>query len=302
MTTFRIKVPAKINLHLQVLGRRPDGFHELRTLFQSVDLFDELEGEDAESGVLDLSVIPAGMVTAGENNLVIRAARALAVHADVDCGARLLLRKGIPVGGGLGGGSADAAATLVLLNEMWDLHLPVKDLIRIGARLGSDVPFFLFGGLCLGIGRGEEIYPLPNLDELSVVIVMPEVHVSTPEVFGRLEEGLTWSEPEARVWSFASGLKDQPPWEAMTNDLESTVRAGWPKINDVIDRVLSSPALRAGLTGSGGAVFALFQDRGAAASLTTGLIGEQWRVHTGITLDRAQATLRVEKCEQKNCM
>ena len=293
---FSVRVPAKINLHLQVLGLRPDRFHELRTVFQSVDLFDELEGERASTGVLELSIVPADAVKAGEDNLVMRAARALNARAGSEsgseCGARLHLRKGIPVGGGLGGGSADAAAALVLLNEMWDMHLPVGELIEIGATLGSDVPFFFFGGLCLGVGRGEEIYPLPDLEQLSVLIVTPDVHISTPEVFGGLERNLTWVKQEARVWAFAVGLRNQLPWEFMVNDLETIVRARWPEIDEVITWLTSLSALRAGLTGSGGSAFALFEDQELAVR-AAGLIGDRWKVHTGVTLKRTRAALKV---------
>ena len=151
-----VRVPAKINIHLEVVGRRPDGFHELRTLFQSVGLWDTLCGWPAEEGLLELEIEPEGVVGSGPDNLVLRAARALWQETGRRPGARLrLAEKEIPVGGGMGGGSADAAGALMLLNQLWSLGLPTADLRRLAADLGSDVPFFLHGGFALGVGRGR---------------------------------------------------------------------------------------------------------------------------------------------------
>ncbi len=149
--TIVVACPAKVNLHLEVLGRRPDGYHELRTVFAAVGVWDELALEEAPAGVFELSVVPAGAAPEGPENLVVRAARALAAAAGNGRGARMTLRKAIPLGGGLGGGSADAAAALVGAARLWGADATPRDLAELAAALGADVPFFLVGGR--GVGR-----------------------------------------------------------------------------------------------------------------------------------------------------
>jgi hypothetical protein len=145
-----VRCPAKVNLHLEVLGRRPDGNHELRTVFAAVGLFDELETRPAAAGVLELEVEPAGAAPMGDDNLVVRAARELAAAAGIRAGARIRLRKAIPAAAGLGGGSSDAAGALVALARLWGCAGSFGELRGIAARLGADVPFFLLGGVAWG--------------------------------------------------------------------------------------------------------------------------------------------------------
>ena len=203
MTRLAISAPAKINLHLQILGKRADGYHELRTLFQSIDLSDELYASPAADESLELRVEPEGAVTGDEENMVLRAAAALRERSGAVAGASLELHKRIPVAGGLGGGSADAAATLVLLDRLWDLGLEVPDLVDLAACLGSDVPFFLHGGLAVGVGRGEEVYPLPDLESFDLIVATPRLQVPTAEVFERLAPQLTSSGLDATVYALS---------------------------------------------------------------------------------------------------
>ena len=167
---------AKVNRSLVVLGKRPDGFHELDTVFQAVGLSDRLTFETSVGLSLE---VDDPSIPSGAENLVLRAARALAASAGVPARAAITLEKRIPSGGGLGGGSSDAAVALLGLSALWGLDLPVGGLAEIGASVGSDVPFFLYGGTARGLGRGERIAPLPDLPSAGVVLVMPPFPVAT---------------------------------------------------------------------------------------------------------------------------
>lgn len=294
MGRLSCSVPAKINLHLEVLGKRADGYHELRTLLQSIDLRDQLWAESTDGTELALIVEPKGAAPEGPSNLVLRAAEALRTAAGVRLGARIGLLKRIPAGAGLGGGSGDAAGALVLLSSLWGLDLPEKRLAEVAARLGSDVPFFLRGGLGLGIGRGEQILPLPDLAEpLHLVVAWPEVAISTPEVYSRFAAPLTWESPEGTVEMDAAGGMVPFEWTSMRNDLEPVVVDGWPQVAAIRDAMLATEALAVRVTGSGSAVFGVFCSRqeaemaarGARAAGATG-----W--HVGCTLPREQARIR----------
>lgn len=283
-----LEAAAKVNLHLEVLGRRPDGYHEVRTLLQSIDLCDSLSVEVDPSGGLSLGVEPEGVVSAGDDNLVLRAAEALRRQTGCRLGARFGLTKRIPVGAGLGGGSADAAAALVALNRLWRVHLLQYELHELAAGLGSDVPFFLQGGLALGVGRGEEIYPLPDLPRLGVLVVMPEISVSTAAVYGRFESGQTWRSPDPRVYALSAGLVAAVPWGEFVNDLQSVVVETWPEVAEALAALESSRPRLAAMTGSGSAVFAVFDGPEEAAVVANGLEGT-WKVHVGTTTMRSRS-------------
>jgi len=292
MKACTVRAPAKINLHLEVLGRRPDGFHELWTLFQSVGLWDELRAEGAPEGELDLIVRPAGVVTSGDQNLVVKAARALWEHGGIRNGARLTLTKKIPVGGGLGGGSADAAAALVALDWLWDLDFDASNLSRLAAHLGSDVPFFLHGGFALGVGRGEEVRPLPDLVQGSALIVAPSVSVSTAEVYARVDLGTSWHDPDPKVYSLVAGSTSAVPWRALRNELQPIVTAGWPEVGAVLEKLDDCAASLTAVTGSGSAVFALFAEEGDARAAAAKL-PDRWHSFIAPVLPRELARLEV---------
>jgi 4-diphosphocytidyl-2-C-methyl-D-erythritol kinase len=297
VTRLAISVPAKINLHLQVLGVRRDGFHELRTLFQSIDLADELHASPAADEVLELRVEPEGAVTGDEDNMVLRAAAALREHSGVAAGASLDLYKRIPVAGGLGGGSADAAAALILLDRLWNLDLGTADLVDLAADLGADVPFFLHGGLAVGVGRGEEVYPLSDLRSFDVVVVTPRLQVPTAEVFDSFAPRLTSSGLDATVYAFTTGRpgdhRIDPPWEDLFNELESLVVERWPEVGRVVDALRATEPLHAAVTGSGASVFAVYPDS-LRASDAAAALGDRWQVFVGSTLtrDRARPVVR----------
>ncbi len=287
-----VRVPAKLNLHLEILGRRDDGYHELRTLLQTVDLYDELSGEATGDGAVRLSVEPPGAAPEGEDNLVVAAARRLADATGCRRGATLGLRKRIPSGAGLGGGSADAAAALVLLAELWGLPRDPALILPLAAQLGADVPFFLVGGLALGVGRGDEVVALADLPELAVVVAVPPVAVATASVYRRLEAPAPWRRPSGAVYSVASGLVRQPSWRELRNDLEPVVVRGWPEVAAALAALDRDAALRVGVTGSGSAVFGLYPT-GSRARDAASRLGPGYRVHVGVTVGRPAAGLEV---------
>lgn len=239
---------AKVNLSLVVLGKRRDGYHELDTIFQAVGLSDRLTFEESDLLTLDVDdpSIPSGAL-----NLVLRAARALAEEAGIRPRAAITLEKRIPSGGGLGGGSSDAAVTLLGLAALWKLDVPFDLLSRLGGALGSDVPFFLHGGTARGLGRGERIVPLADLPPRAVVLVMPPFPVPTPDVFRRLEA----PEWDGRAQE-ALEADDAPD----RNDLEPAAEALFPALRDVRESLGRAGAARARLSGSGSTVFGLFPD------------------------------------------
>jgi 4-diphosphocytidyl-2-C-methyl-D-erythritol kinase len=294
MSRLSVTVPAKLNLHLQVLGFRSDGYHQLGTLFQSVDLVDEVWAEPAPEGVLELQTEPEDVLSAADDNLVLRAASALRDRSNVKSGARLGLAKKIPVGAGLGGGSADAAATLVLLDTLWELDLGLTGLTEIATQLGSDVPFFLHGGLALGVGRGEEIHPLPDLNTHGILIAKPSIQLATVKVFESFPGRLTWERLEATVEAFVEGASEELPWRDLRNDLEPVVFDRWPEVGRLVETFRGLQPLHAAMSGSGAAAFAVFSNvemaRKAAQELE-----DKWWFHVGETLDRARSRLVVHE-------
>ena len=289
----RVSAAAKINLDLRILGQRSDGFHEVQTLIQTIDLTDEIRATVAPSDVLDLQVTPAGAVSSGIDNLIMRAAEALRRHTGVKAGARLELAKRIPIGAGLGGGSSDAAAALVLLDFLWDLHLHPFELQNLAAEIGSDVPFFLTGGLALATGRGEIVRPLPDLVDCGVVVCTPPLEVATVDVYDRFASGprLTPRGSKATVDAFVAGLDNAGtivlPWQDLGNDLEPVVVENWPEVGRAVTALQTLGPLCAAVTGSGAAAFAVFPDLEAARDGADGL-DESWNVHVGSTLGRAR--------------
>jgi len=261
---LRVWCPAKINLVLRVLDRRADGYHELETVFQAVDLWDGLAIYPAAA--LGLECDDPGLPV-DEGNLVLRAARLLRErHATGSPGGRLVLHKAIPVEAGLGGGSSDAAGALVLCNRHWELRLDRSELTTLAAELGADVPYFLTGGTALGRGRGDRVEPLPFAGEIPVVLGCPPFGISTAEVFGRVGAKLTLPRIGVSV-PLLSALKfrEGNDFRALANDLEAVVFEGWRELEGFRDALLEAGAGAALLSGSGSTVFGLFEEPEAAA-------------------------------------
>jgi 4-diphosphocytidyl-2-C-methyl-D-erythritol kinase len=258
--------PAKLNLFLHVLGRRPDGYHELQTVFQLVDLRDELRIEVTRDGRITREPPAPGDALAqvpAAQDLAVRAARLLQPRAAAPLGARIALTKRIPMGGGLGGGSSDAATVLLALNSLWGLELPVDELAELGLELGADVPFFVRGVNAWAEGRGERLTPIETAPAW-FLIVDPGVSVSTAAVFADPE--LTRDSPALRMRDFHTG--------ATRNDCEPVVRRRFPEVAAALDALGALAPAR--LTGTGGCVFACFTDR-VAAEAAAHRLGGRWR-------------------------
>lgn len=250
-----------------MVARRPDGYHELRTIFQTVDLHDLLTVEPA--AMLELAV--TGDAPAGEENLVHRAARGFLERWAPGRGARLTLEKRIPAGGGLGGGSSDAATTLLALADLLGVRPPAGELVALARALGADVPYFLVGGTALGRGRGDEVSPLPDLPEEPVWLVVPPVRVPTVAVFAALA-GPPDDAPDPAVepilaGRWRGGLAALPG----RNDLTSTVLAAYPEVRTVYNALIRAGAACVRLSGSGATIFAVFAEPVSSENLSAGL-------------------------------
>lgn len=256
--------PAKINLTLRVLGTRPDGFHELESLVVRINLVDTVAVAPRPDGQLELDCnSPA--VPCDASNLVLRAATALNAAAGTGHGAAIKLTKRIPPGAGLGGGSSDAATTLRLLDELWGLRLPRERLAEIGAALGSDVPLFLHGPQCVIRGRGERVEELPPPTPLWLALVLPEFQCATPAVYAAYDELEARPvrpsvEQVLRAWNSAAELMD-----VLFNDLEEAAFRVAPELGDLARGIAEFSGAPARLTGSGAALFRLFDDAPSAA-------------------------------------
>jgi len=302
VSLLTVTAPAKINIHLQIMRARSDNHHEVWTLFQSIDLADEVVVGDAPDGSVALVVEPAGAAPGGDDNLVLKALSAIRERTGVRRGAVIRLRKKIPAGAGLGGGSADAAAALVAVDRLWDLQLSAADLVDLAGGIGSDVPFFLHGGFALGRGRGDDIDPLPDLPPLAVVIVVPAIEVSTAVAFAEAGRRLTSRGPDATVEAFVEGHREgavgEPPWSALFNDFEEVVTGRWPEIGLVARALQATGTLHAAVTGSGSAVFGIYADLSAAHRAATE-IGNKWQVYVGSTIGWQQAGLMGDRIEHR---
>ena len=300
---LRINARAKINVTLDITGVRDDGYHLMDMLMTSVALHDTLILTAADSLTLEIVKPPlrpddfntaavaredvpsdaaASPVPANENNLVLRAARALLQAVRKDYGAHMQLKKHIPVGAGMGGGSADAAAALVGLNTLWALGLPNQTLAEIGLTIGADVPFMLTGGFARVCGIGEIIDPLPAPPPLWLVIAQPCDGLSTPEIFRAFdaEASLGIHRPNTQTAQCAFVEGNIPLLcKAMGNVMEPISILKRPQIGDCISKLESTGALKAMMTGSGSAVFGIFENEKKARNAYTALRNDYERLY-----------------------
>ena len=265
---LRIPAYAKINLSLEVIGRRDDGYHEVATILQTVDLADTVVIQPSD----DLTVECDEESLSGQDNIVWRAAVALANHAGITARAHIAIEKRIPVAAGLGGGSADAAAALNGLNRIWALDLPGEELASVAARLGSDVPFLLNGGTALATGRGERVEPLSSAGRLPVLLVAPAhtIEAMTPTLYRALD----WSD-------FSNGadtrrLVNNVGWGNLTsgdcrNAFERPAKAIFPGLADVWEKTAGVTKYPPQLSGAGPAMFCIPSDEGERNSVADAL-------------------------------
>ncbi len=260
MRSVRVPAFAKINLRLEVVARQPDGYHELRSAFQAISLHDTLKLTLRRGPEIELNIAGAPSLAhrpPGEN-LAYRAVDALRRELRIRSGVRIELSKRIPVARGLGGGSSDAAAALVGFLRLSEKETPHERLAEIAASLGADVPFFLFGGRALGINRGDEIYPLPDLPPRAVLVVSPrEIAVSTREAYRWIDRRLTKRATGPKLWRFCA-LCWGPQGIGVANDFEAAVFPRHPRLRKIKRELLRRGAAEAALAGSGSAVFGVF--------------------------------------------
>lgn len=262
---LRVRAYAKINLALAVLGKRPDGFHDIRTIFHTISVGDDLTIQFTRSRKTSIEVTSSVEIP-GEN--IASKAAALVLEAGKTTGhVRIHIQKKIPMGGGLGGGSTDAAAVLRALPALINRDVNV---LPLAARLGSDVPFFLYGGCALGMGRGEELYPLPDVRHSHGVLLTPQVHVSTKDAYSALNRQLTQNQQFPileRLQSLAWALEVRAPkdvWAAdCINDFEEVVFRQYPILSKLQRKLSRMGAAPARMTGSGAALFGFFPNQAA---------------------------------------
>lgn len=262
---------AKINLFLEVIGRRPDGYHDILTILQTIALHDTLTLEpDAE---LELVCDAVGLC--GENNLALSAARRLRDWSGTQLGARMTLRKRIPEAAGLGGGSSDAAAALLGLNELWSLGLSKTDLMPLAAELGADVPFFLHGGTALAEGKGETVTPLPSPSPMWVLLVIPKLVLErkTAYLYGLLSAA-DYSDGDG-VRLLADSLRSGMPLADLSprNTFQAVVERVFPVVHRCRKALLTAGATIVGLSGSGPTLFTLASERAEAERLAGAVSG-----------------------------
>jgi 4-diphosphocytidyl-2-C-methyl-D-erythritol kinase len=287
MTSLTVPAFAKINWTLDVVGRREDGYHELRTIYQTVGLADHVTVELTGGPGIEVATDGAG-VPDGPANIAHRAATAFFEAAGLagEAGARVFVHKEIPAGGGLGGGSSNAAATVVALERLTGRRLSDVDRFRVARRLGADVPLFFVGGTVLGVGRGDEVYALEDAPPTHLVVANPGVVVETAGVFRRFGAELTARDPTAIMLSFLSALRLSSSPTMVGNDLESAVVKDHPGVGSARAALLGAGAAKAWMTGSGASMVGIFESAGAALRAVDELADEGLWARAVETLDR----------------
>jgi 4-diphosphocytidyl-2-C-methyl-D-erythritol kinase len=271
-----LNAPAKVNLTLEVMARRADGYHEIATILQCTDLCDRLVLEDADPASLSLESTSPG-VPLDDRNLALRAAGLLREAAGVDRGVRVRLDKRIPVGAGLGGGSSDAAAVLVGLNRLWRLRWSRERLAEVGIRLGMDVPFFLGRGRAIGTGRGERLEYLDSGGGYALVLINPGFPLSTGEVYGRVMSAV-YSDGD-RTGAMREALRRRNPRlvaASLYNGLEAVVEPAYPAISQMKAALMSAGALGAVMSGSGPTVFGVARSLDHARQIRMRVARASW--------------------------
>lgn len=277
----RVRVAGKVNLVLRSGPKREDGYHTLTTVFQAVSLFDEVDASWAEPGQFSVKVLgdQADLVPTGEGNIAVKAARLLAATAGAGrpLGASLVIRKAIPVTGGMAGGSADAAGALLACAVLWDLDISPDELRDLGAQLGADVPFCLAGGTALGTGRGDQLAPVLSRGSYHWVLAFSEGELSTPAVFGKFDELELGKDPQGVPPELLNALVsgDAPALgRALTNDLQPAALALRPQLARVLAAGNELGAVGAVISGSGPTIAFLAANESAAVDLSVKLSSE----------------------------
>ncbi len=272
----RLSLPsyAKINLGLTIKGKRPDGFHEIETILQQISLKDEIEISTLPHNDTEFTCSDGSLPT-DDDNLCVRAAQVLRKKTHCQLGAKIALTKNIPFGAGLGGGSSNAAAVLLALNKLWDLDLRRSELEEIAACIGSDVPFFIEGGTALAVGRGERLETLPGLLENKVILVaVPDIRISTQWAYSQANLILTKKKKYITLTSFKGrNINKLNLFASTSNDFEEIVFPAHRKLGE-LKRRIGEKAEYASLSGSGSAVYGIFNDEEAAKNFQSAALSQ----------------------------
>lgn len=280
---MNIKAYAKINIGLDVLRRREDGYHEVRMIMQNIDVFDELSIEKAPEGISIET--DSGELPVNEDNLIYKAAKLFKSECNIDGGIKVFLKKNIPVAAGLAGGSTDAAATLIAMNEIFETGLSEEDLMKIGVRIGADVPYCIMGGTVLSEGIGEILTPIEKCPKVRILLAKPPVGVSTAYVYKNLKlDTVTHPDIDAIMEAISdSDIKKMS--DSLGNVLESVTIPANPVIADIKKIMKDSGAIGALMSGSGPSVFGVFGsdedvDRAYDALSESGLVKDLFKTWT----------------------
>jgi 4-diphosphocytidyl-2-C-methyl-D-erythritol kinase len=276
MTSIELFTHAKINLRLDILGKRPDGYHDIRTVFQKITLGDELSIAITTNETTVTCDNP--QVPQNEGNLAYTAARVMLDRYKIKDGVKIAIRKRIPVAAGLGGGSSNAAATLMGINQLFALGLSNEELMETGKEIGADVPFFIFGKSARATGIGEILEPLEIASPLWLLLITPDIPISTAWAYGNIRSGLTNRENNINILDCINHLDEVIA--ILSNDLEKVVIPGYPVIQTIKDELLNKGAKGSLMSGSGSTVFGIFESETAAKEAFTQIKRQKnWQVH-----------------------
>ncbi len=274
MNRIALKAPAKINLFLRVLGRRPDGYHDIETLFQAIDLSDALIIEKS-SRVTELNV-PGFPELETEQNLVLKAKKTLEQIIGAKLPVKISLTKNTPISGGLGGGSSNCAACLKGINELYDLGIEERELLKIAASLGADVPFFLIGGAAIGEGIGDRLTPVDLDSDYEIVLVNPGIPVDTGEMYRLVSRNLTLDSPRVKLRVALDG--GAGPLDLLGNQFQEMAVEKYPEIRAAVKILEKFAQGRVLMSGSGATVFAAFENSEAPYQSIRELAPDHWMV------------------------
>lgn len=277
MKTLKLKSPGKINLRLDVLGRRHDGYHELRMINSAVSIYDDIEVEVIDRGI-EVNCENDPMVPSGDDNIVFRATKEIMAYSNKNVGIRINIKKNIPSAAGMGGGSSNAATVILGLNQLLKIQLPREKLMVIGARFGADIPFFLYGSPAIATGIGENLTKIKKLPKMPMVIVSPNVAVPTKSVYEKYNGGVKSVGSVEIPQSFPT---KKTVIKFLNNDLEEVTCKQYPVVDEIKDLLVKYGAMGAQMTGSGPTVFGIFPDKEKAERAMRKIAQKadgQWRV------------------------